>query len=66
VEQIRTRVDHNDSMVREIHIRSVDGHQQVGQNRADIAGIKATAAILGALAGSLFAVVSRFLFLGKS
>jgi chromosome segregation ATPase len=66
LERIRTRLDHIDTLLREIHERNLEVQRQVEQNRADISGIKASAALLGGLAGSLLAVLSRLFFLDRS
>jgi len=65
LEHIRTRLEMMDVTLRDIQSNTLDNHKQVEQNRADIAGVKASATILGALAGTLVAVLTRIMFAWK-
>lgn len=62
LEHIRTKLDMMENMIRNLHTNEQECYKQVEQNRADIAGIKATATVWGAVAGTLVATLSRFIF----
>ncbi len=62
LEHIRTKLEIMDKTIRDIHITQAEYHKQVEKNRNDLAGVKATATLLGGFAGTLFAIVTRMLF----
>ena len=62
LEHIRTKIENLEITVREIHRSFAELNAEVNKNRSEIAGIKASAAVVGGLAGSLFALFSRLFF----
>ncbi len=62
LEHIRTKVVDIETVVRDIHGSLSSIREQMSRNRMEIASIKATAAIVGGLAGSLFAIFMRLFF----
>ncbi len=64
LEHIRTKLESIESFVHDIHKTNTELTGQVGKNRVEIASVKATAAIVGGLAGTILAIFLRFLFTG--
>ncbi|RJP22766.1 MAG: hypothetical protein C4527_21345 [Candidatus Omnitrophota bacterium] len=62
LEHIRTKIVDIEMVVRDIHSSLTDLREQINLNRMEIAGVKATAAIVGGLTGSLIAVFARLFF----
>lgn len=62
LEHIRTKLENIESFVHDIHKSNTVLTEQVGKNRVEIASVKATAAIVGGLAGTILAIILRFLF----
>lgn len=60
LENIRTRIESVEMILRESHQESLKVTEQVNRHRTELAGIKATAAIIGGLAGSILGVISRY------
>ncbi len=65
LEHIRTRLESIECSVRDIHQSNIDLYNKVDNSRVDLAGVKATAACVSALVGSLIAVVLRVFFSDK-
>jgi len=65
LEHIRTKLESIENSVGQTQQTLAEFHEQMDKNRSDIAGIKSAAAILGGLAGTFVAVLSRFLFAGR-
>ena len=61
LEHIRTKLENIEHTLRDIHHAYISLAQKVERNRIDIAGVKAGAAVVGGLAGTLFALLSRLL-----
>ena len=66
LEHIRTKIENLEIIIREIHRSFTELSTELNHNRSEIAGIKASAAVVGGLAGSLIAVFSRLFFTGKT
>ncbi len=64
LEHIRTKLESIESFVHDIYNVNAELSEQIGKNRVEIAGVKATAAIVGGLAGTIIAVLLRFLLTG--
>jgi hypothetical protein len=60
LENIRTRIESVETILREAHQESIKLSEQVNRHRTELAGIKASAAILGGIAGSVLGVLSRY------
>lgn len=61
LEHIRTKIGDMESILRGMNESSVRLNAEVNRHRSDIAGIKATAAVAGGLAGSVIAFLAKFL-----
>ena len=66
LEHIRTKVESIESLQKEMHQEMLKLNDDVNKNRSEIAGVKATAAVIGAAAGSIIALLTRFFLLSKS
>lgn len=60
LENIRTRIESVESILRESHLESIKLTEQVNRHRTELAGIKASAAIIGGLAGSVIGIITRY------
>lgn len=66
LEHIRTKLDIIDRTLGDIQQSYAGLLVKVEQNQLDLAGVKATAAIFGGLAGSLLTAVLRLFFIGNA
>lgn len=66
LENIRTRIESVEMILRESHQESVKLTDQVNRHRTELAGIKATAAIVGGIAGSVLGILSRYFLSANS
>ena len=60
LENIRTRIESVEFILRESHQEYIKLTEQVNRHRTELAGIKASAAIIGGLAGSIIGIITRY------
>ncbi|MBN2326320.1 MAG: hypothetical protein JXR73_04135 [Candidatus Omnitrophica bacterium] len=61
LERIRTKLESIESAARDLQLAQLDLLRKVEETQTGLAGVKATAAVFGGVAGSLIAVLLRFL-----
>lgn len=62
LEQIRTKIENIEILLREYPKVLTELRSQINNNRSDLSSIKGSAIVFGGLAGSLFALATRYLF----
>lgn len=60
LENIRTCIESVEMILRESHQESIRLTEQVNRHRTELAGIKASAAVIGGLAGSIIGIITRY------
>ena len=61
LEHLRTKLETIESSLHDLHKVNSEMNDQIVNNRAEIASVKATAAIVGGITGSILAVIFRLL-----
>ncbi len=66
LEHIRTKLDTLEQSMRDIQSFNNELYRKVDQNQIELAGVKATAAMMGGMTGSVIALALRIFFPGKA
>lgn len=65
LEHVRTKLEVIEQSERDIQLSYLELLKKVDKNQTDLAGVKATAAIAGGVAGSLIMILIRFFLTGN-